>query len=376
MARDVNPLRLAFVGNPASVLFQRWVNFFADRGHEVVVLDGFGTPDAPGLDPRVRLIRYDAWGARGLPVLPMLRARSRLRRILRDLQPDVLHAHSAHRYGWQAGLSGTRPYVISVWGSDVLLNRPTWQGRFWTRYALSRADLVTAVSGYMRDAAVRRGADPRRVVEIQHGVDTRRFFPRRPPFFELRLLGLEHGGFVFSPRAIAPIYNHETIVAAFADLIGDHELLMTDRGADPEYLAEIQRRAGALGVGDRVRIIEAPPDDLMPSLYQAAGVVVSAPRSDSFPVTLHEAMACGTPIVAGDLPPIRAVLADLAPGAIVPTEGVEPMAAAIRVALDLTTEERVRLGERLRRYVVETADYETNMLRMEDIYRDLAHRGR
>jgi glycosyltransferase involved in cell wall biosynthesis len=104
--------------------------------------------------------------------------------------------------------------------------------------------------------------------------------------------------------------------------------------------------------------------------------VVSAPRSDSFPVTLHEAMACGTPVVVGDLPPIRAVLGDLAPDFLVPWTGVAEMADAIRRALALGPRDRERLGRSLRRHVVETADYETNMLRMEGIYLDLARRGR
>ena len=124
-------MRLAFIGNPANILVQRWAAFFVRRGHAVFVLDGFGAPPSPQLDPRITLIRYDAWGSDRLPLLPVLHARRTLRRIVREIRPDVLHGHSARRYGWQAGLAGFRPYVVTVWGSDVLLPNESWRAGFW-----------------------------------------------------------------------------------------------------------------------------------------------------------------------------------------------------------------------------------------------------
>ena len=62
MPDDERLLRLAFVANPTHTLVERWVNFFARRGHDVTVLDGFGFPDPRGLDHGVRLLRYDARG--------------------------------------------------------------------------------------------------------------------------------------------------------------------------------------------------------------------------------------------------------------------------------------------------------------------------
>ncbi|HYI66932.1 MAG TPA: glycosyltransferase family 4 protein [Candidatus Limnocylindrales bacterium] len=368
------PLRLAFIGNPTSVHLQRWVNFFADRGHRVWVLDGFGSPPTTGLHPAVELVRYDAWGSVRLPGIPVLHARRELRRVLRALKPDVIHAHSVKRYGWQAALAGFHPYVISTWGSDVLLRGESWRSRFWHRRALSRADLVTAVSSHMSDAAVAAGAKPDHVVEIQFGVDTRRFTPADVPASTLERLGIHPAPFVLSPRGMRPLYNHETITAAFAMLGTPHQLVMTGRNADAEYLQPLLAELARQGAAERVRVIDDVSDDDMLALYQAAGVVVSAPISDSFPITLLEAMACGTPIVAGDLPPVRAVLDDLVPDALVPTFDAGEMATAMRRALELSPDARHRLATALRERVVATADYETNMLQMEELYRGLARR--
>lgn len=368
MPEEQRPLRLVFVADPTHVLVERWVNFFARRGHEVSVLDGFGFPDPRGLDDRVRLVRYDARGPIRLPLAPTVHARRTLRRLLAQLRPDVVHGHSLKRYGWQVGVAGWHPYVISVWGSDVLLPPASPQARFWNRWTMRRADLVTAVSPYMRQAAIRAGAHPERVAEVHHGVDARRFSPAPAT------VGRREPPLVFSPRAVKPIYNHETILAAFARLDADARMVMSARNADPAHLDAIKRRMTELGIRERVEIADDLSDHEMLSLYRTATVVASVPLSDSFPVTLLEAMACGTPVVAGDLPAVRAGLEDVVPDWIVPTRSADAVAAALRRAIAMEPSERDRLGAALRRRALES-DYEANMLWMEELYRSLAGRG-
>jgi glycosyltransferase involved in cell wall biosynthesis len=86
-------------------------------------------------------------------------------------------------------------------------------------------------------------------------------------------------------------------------------------------------------------------------------------------------MAGATPVIASDLPPTRAVLEPIAPAALVPVGDVAALTAALRRAIALTDHERRQVGETLRRYVVQAADYEANMARMEGLYRRLARRA-
>jgi hypothetical protein len=41
-----------------------------------------------------------------------------LRRVLGDLEPDVVHAHFLDVWGGVAAIARARPLVVSVWGSD------------------------------------------------------------------------------------------------------------------------------------------------------------------------------------------------------------------------------------------------------------------
>jgi glycosyltransferase involved in cell wall biosynthesis len=369
------PLRLAFIADPNSVHTRRWVNWFAAHGHVVHVLDGYGVDIQPGLHQRIQVDRYDALGGTSVPILSLFRGRRSLRRALSRIRPDVLHGHFVRRYGWQAALAGFRPYVITAWGSDILVKSlRTWRVRWWDRFALGRADLITVVSDHMREAVIAAGAPPDRISEVQFGVDTDNFSPGPADPGLSDRLALSGRRIVLSSRAIRPLYRHETVVDAFADLGDDLVLVMTGRGADQAYLASLTERMEAHGVTDRVRIIDDISDEDLPKLYRMAAVVVSVPESDSVALTMLEAMASGTPVVASNLAPVRTVLGDLAPELIVPVGDAAALRTAVQSVLALAEPARRQLGERLRAYVVREADYDGNMALMESLYRQLAER--
>ena len=367
-------MRLAFVGDPNSIHVRRWMGWFVDHGHEVALLEGFGTDVGHGLDPRIRVERYTAGRAR-IPGLGARRTRAALRKALRSVDAQLLHAHFVRRFGWQAAAAGFHPFVVSGWGSDVLVPElRTWRVRWRDRRTFASADLVTVTNPYMRDAIVANGAARHRVALIQHGVDTRRFAPGRASSRFLLRHDVVGRPVILSPRAIRPLYRHETVLDAFARTDPPAVLVMSALDADADVLHRLRARAAELGVADRVRILDRIEHDELPDAYRAASAVVSVPQSDSFPVTLLEAMATGTPVVVGDLPPTRAVLAAIAPDALVEVGDVAGTALALRRALALAPEERRALAERLRAWVVREADYDANMREMERHYRRLIGR--
>ena len=372
------PLRLAFLGDPNSLHTRRWVAWFADRGHDVRLIDPYATRLTDGFPGNVRVEPF-APPRRRIPLVSLIARRRGLRRLLENLNTQVLHGHFVRRFGWQAALSGFRPLVISPWGSDILrVPRRGVRTRWWNRFTLRSASLVTVSSEGMRVAAVRAGARPERVQLIHHGVDTAAFAPG-PPDPELAArLAIGSAAVIVSPRSIRPLYHQRVVVDAFARLVSggrDLVLVLSARGADPTTLAEVRARAAAGGIEDRLRILDDVPHHDLPALFRLADVIVSVPDTDSFPVTLLEAMACERTIVASDLPAVTPVLRELSATAaslIAPVGDVAGTAAAIERALGLGPDVRSEMGSRLRAHVVQTADYETNMARMERLYQQLA----
>lgn len=371
-------LRLAFMGDPNSVHTRRWLDWFAGQGHDVTLLDAFGTEVAAGFPVGVAVVPVRAGGPR-LPGIRLLAARRALRAALAESGAQVLHAHFVRRYAWQAALSGFHPLVVSPWGSDILrAPARAVRTRWWNRFALRSADLVTVSSEGMRGAALRAGARTDRIQLIHHGVDTRAFAPGPADPALAERLRIGDAAVVVAPRALRPLYRQATIVDAVSRLVAagrDLVLVMSARGADPTTLAEVRERATSGGIGDRLRVLDDVAHDELPALFRTADVVVSVPETDSFPVTLLEAMACARPIVASHLPAVTPVLLGIDPrteALLAPVGDVAATAAAIDRALSMDPDTRREMGDRLRAHVVQTADYEANMARMEHLYRQLA----
>ena len=298
----------------------------AQRGIKVVV----GGSAAPSLPPSV----LPAQGIRVVPAptraaAPPVRLARRVRwvrRLLRELRPDVVHAHVLSHDPFVAMLAGARPLVATAWGSDVFL--AARGPRLRARLVARRADVLTADSRALLDAIAELGADRSRLRLFNWGVDLATFAPGRA---EARgRLGLSDVPIVLAPRALRPLYNPQTIVDAFdrlADEFPGSLLLLKYYGDLPPALAELRSR-------DDVRVVGRVPTEEVADYYRAADVCVSIPSSDSSPRTVWEAMACGCPCVVSDLPWVHEWIQDGRDSLVTAIDADQVAAAVGRILRD------------------------------------------
>ncbi len=352
---------------------RRWVRYFSDRGQRVTLLVPEGKVVIPGLPPEVSLERFLPFSRQRERLFGALESRRSLTGLLRRLEPDVLHAHFVTENAWHAWISGFHPYVVTVWGSDVLAaGRRSRRGRLYARLALRAADIVTGGSEHLVRAAVAAGARPERTRYIHLGVDTERFSPGPDPVKLRASLGLAGYRVLLSNRLIAPLYRQSVVVEALTHLPSDIVAVMTAYRAQPDEMASIRALADRLGVADRLRIVDELQESEMPDLYRLADVVVSIPATDGGPATIAEALAVGRSVVATDLPSVREWLGELDSAALVPVDDVAATVAAVQTVLGRGRGECDERAARGRAAVVERADWRANMERMESIYRELA----
>jgi glycosyltransferase involved in cell wall biosynthesis len=367
------PISIAYLGDPNSVHVRRFAAEFDRRGYRVTLLVSEGRSVEDGLPERVAVERFRPHTAARVRQLGMLATRRSLREALALVRPDILHVHHLTVNGFLAWMSGHHPYVVTVWGSDVLIEvRRSRRARLLGRLALRSADLVTGITRHVVEAAIAAGARESRVRVVHFGVDVELFSPGPDPAALRERLGLTGKRVVFSPRLIDPIYRQDVVVEAVAALPGDVAMVMTGYAANPVEVARIEKLIGDRGLRDRVRLVPAIAHSEMADYYRLADAVISVPASDSGPVTLVEALAAGRPVVSSDLPPVREWLADLDPECLVPVGDVAATAAALEKVLGRSDGRRAELAASGRAAVLERADQRKTMDLLDAEYRRLA----
>ena len=205
----------------------------------------------------------------------------RLRRVLREVRPAVIHTHSyVLRYAWPVS---NAPVVHTVHNlADREVDR---FGRLLHRLALRRGVRFVAISAEVaRSFREMYGADPAAV--IPNGVDL-------PPARVARAEWRRANGFAEQDVLI--------VSAARLDPQKNPLLLLDALPADPRCrlllagdgsLSDDVRRAA----GDRVHLLGVRDD--IPDLLRACDVFALSSDYEGLPVAAIEAMAAGLPVVA------------------------------------------------------------------------------
>jgi glycosyltransferase involved in cell wall biosynthesis len=239
----------------------------------------------------------------------------------------------------------------------------------WSQIALQRAAYACAgrVVANSQAAAARLAAEcvpARKVAIVSNGLDLSEYAmpqpkTRRRTVAMVANLRTEKGHDVLMDAALL-VHQH----------IDDASFLIVGDGSERSRL---ERRAAALGLGDRFRFLGHRED--VPAILQSADIFVLPSRSEAFPNALLEAMAAGLPAVASAVGGMLEMIAHEANGLLVPPGQPKPLAAALeRLMTDPVL--AGRLGAAARRTVAERYSFERMVAGFERIYlAELARHG-
>ncbi|MFA5835645.1 MAG: glycosyltransferase [Bellilinea sp.] len=241
-----------------------------------------------------------------------------LRRVVKEHQPDVIHAGPVQSAGYIAAKSGFQPLVTMSWGSDLLLDadKNAWWQRV-TRCTLKRTTVLAGDCLAVQQKAAQFGFPPDRAVLFPWGVDLQRFVPGRAEAFRASL-GWQDAFVVLSLRTWEPLYGVDVLVRGFARAAQQApglRLLLLSGGSQADVIRAILEQHQVL---DRVHFAGQIGQEELPLYYHTADLYVSASHSDGSSVSLMEALACGLPALVSDIPGNREWLANSPAGWLFP----------------------------------------------------------
>ncbi len=361
-------VRVLYVSQGYTPHDYRFLSGLASSGHEVFHLRfnaaacsetrplpaGVGPVDWKANRPRPRV-----WN------VPFLARR--LASVLARIRPDLVHAGPIQQGAALAALSGFRPIVAMSWGSDLLIEGASGLGRLIARYALQRSAALLCDCQAVRMAAERLGFASDRIVVFPWGVDLVHFRPGDDAGLRARL-GWSDGIVVLSTRSWESAYGIPELVEGFIQAGADIpqlRLLMLGGGSLGDTM---QRRLKAAGMMNRVHLAGWVSYQELPHYYCAADIYVSASHADGSSVSLLEAMACGLPAIASNIPGNQEWVSPGVTGWLFPVGSAAHLAEAIRQAVEGQTQWSA-LGARARQQAVERADWARNFPRIHEAYR-------
>ncbi len=350
-------MRVVYLADAPYIHTRRWVEYFAAAGWDTHVIS-FRPAEIAGATvhyvdgfERVGRARYLIHAAR-------------VRRIVRELRPDILHAMHLTSYGFLAALCDIHPLLTSVWGTDIL-EAPAWTPlhKRLTRFALRRADHVTATGLGLAAATLKHMPDGKQVTVVPYGVDLERFSPTEPQAQQETIV-------VGAVGRLSMEKGLDILLKAGALVISDHpDMKIVIAGDGPER-AKLGRLTRDLDIEANVTFLGEIPHEGVPSALAAFDIFAMPSRAEGFGVAAIEAAAMGVPVVGSDVHGIPDVVDQGRTGLLVPPGDEQALARSIaRLADDVQL--RKTMGENARSFVGERYDWRENTAQMERIYNDM-----
>ena len=359
-------MRICFLATADSIHSKKWIEFFTKRGHEIhwITL----TPNYFGEIKNVKIYFFKKYPGKALDialnVIP-------IRRLIKKINPDILHAHYAGVNGVLAALSGFHPFVLTAWGSDILITVKSKIVKPLIKFALNKADLITCDAGHMEEAIIKLGADAAKIKIINFGINVEKFSPHAKDENLIKELKIQDSSVIISLRNFEPIYNIETLIRAIPIVVKElpkAKFIIAGKGQEEERLKNLVKN---LKIEENVRFIGFIRNDDLPRYLRTADIYVSTSLSDAgIAASTAEAMACGLPVVITTTGENEKWVKDGEGGCLIPIKNPGTLAQKL-IYLMKNENLRKEAGLINRKTIEEKNNYYEEMGKMEKIYKYL-----
>ena len=267
----------------------------------------------------------------------------RLRKFLKQHQPDILHTYLLHA-NILGRIVGRLVGVPKIIGSERTIGQARLWGRLATRLTNPLTDAVE-VNSEIGGRAIEQslGVPHHKVEVVRSGLDISAFnssLKRSDARRELDLSDETHlVTFIGRLRAVKGV---EYGIKAFAAALSQHPSMHMALAGEGEQLRFLQQLTKSLNITEKVSFLGVRND--LPDLLAATDTVLLPSLHEGFPRTAIEAMASGTPIIATNVGGTPEAIVDDETGILVSSENVEALSSAL-LTLAGDPELQKRLGD-------------------------------
>ncbi|MEA1953179.1 MAG: glycosyltransferase [Campylobacterota bacterium] len=366
-------MKLLLLSDPNSVHTIKWAKSLAQNNIQIIIfgLGDFTVDDYTNIkNIEVKTLNQLVTRDEGsFAKLNYLKALPTIKSLIKEFQPDIIHSHYATSYGLLGAMSGFKPFILSVWGSDVFsFPHKSFLHKAMLKYNLKKADKILSTSHIMaKETKLYTDKD----IEVTpFGIDMEQF---KPIYTKAELFDKEDI-VIGTVKTLEEKYGIEYLIKAFK-IVSDKyvdlplKLLIVGGGSFDKELKQLtedlQIDSKTIFTG-KVPFIEVPKYHNMLSV----SVSVSVSNSESFGVAIIEASSCGKPVVVSNVGGLPEVVEDGVSGFVVEPKNPKQTADAIE-KLILDNELQATIGNNGRARVKKLYNWDDNVKQMIKIYKKL-----
>ncbi|SFC86179.1 glycosyltransferase family 4 protein [Clostridium uliginosum] len=355
-------MKICYLADINSAHTHKWLNYFVEKGYDIHVIS-LGKGEYEGVTVHCLDVEDGVMKkASDKTKLEYLKKIKSVKELVKEIKPDILHAHYASSYGLLGALTNYHPYMISVWGSDVYdfpIKSPIH--KFIIKYNLKKADYILSTSNVMKKETEKY---TNKSIEVTpFGVDINKFTPKKVEKDEI-VIG--------TIKTLEEKYGVQYLVKAFKEVKDRNKdlklkLRIGGKGSQEQYLKSLSKE---LGIKDDVAFLGFVTPENVIKEFQSFDMAVfpSTLDSESFGVAAVEAEACGTPIIVSN---VGGLMESTKPGVtslVVNKGSVDELADKIDELVN-NKELREEMGRAARKFVVDNYSLEDNFSYVDSIYK-------
>lgn len=358
-------MKICFVGPANSIHIVKMCDWFGARGHEVHVIS-FSRAEIKSATVHLIEVGVDAKGNE-LQKLKYLTAGKKIKRLINEIQPNIVNAHYATSYGMAMALSGVDKYVLSVWGSDIFaFPRKGLFHKLLLKYSLAKATYLFSTSNAMAKEASRYTKKKFEITPF--GVDTALFSPDK------RTRAANDGHFVVGTvKTMSDFYGINYILDALAIIKTEFRNINVEArlAGDGSDLEKYYKNVIDLGIEDDVKFLGRITQEQAAEEWANMDVaIVPSAFYESFGVAAVEAQACGVPLIISDVEGLKEATCPGKSSVVVPKKSGRAIANEI-VRLYSDRQLRIEMGNNGRSYVCEKYNINHTFEMIEELLKEI-----
>jgi glycosyltransferase involved in cell wall biosynthesis len=347
-------MRIAMIAPQDSICMINWANELQKRGHDLLYLSIFPLTkkiDVPfkQIPIRIKKTYCKFW----------LNTRV-IKRILNEFRTEVVHSFYTTNYGVLAVRQHRFPVVITIAGSDVLVEPSrSFIFKYANKFVFKHAKILNPVSNQLAKIITDEYKIKKNIKLFPAGVDTSLFYSKQEPNkTPIRII---------STRNFKPVYNHNLFVDCIPELLEKNSGLEISFLGEGSLLDDFKNKLKNL---PQVKFLGWQLHEKLGYELRNSNIYISTSFSDGTSASLLEAMACGVFPIVSDIPANRDWIEDGKNGYLVPTNDSKYLLKKINDAIH---NEKLRQKARKinQKIVDEKADLQLIVSRLESVYSEL-----